>query len=191
MGGIRVGQPDRRTRIGAIDIGTTGVRFVLYDADANPITSAYRELPLATPKPGWVEQDPEILLAATFTVLNEVLGQEDEQVNSLAGIGLANQRETVVVWDRETGRPLHPAIVWQDRRTAKRCNELRQHNQESTIYDRTGLSLDPYFSATKIEWLLEHVPGLPELIANGAALFGTVDSWLLWHLTGEHVTDDT
>ena len=185
------GRPDGRTRIGAIDIGTTGVRFVLVDEKANPVASAYRELPLATPKPGWVEQDPEILLASTLAVLNEVLGQDDEQGNSLAGIGLTNQRETVVVWDRETGRPLHPAIVWQDRRTAQRCNELRQHGQESEIYDRTGLSLDPYFSATKIEWLLEHVPGLRTSAANGTALFGTVDSWLLWHLTGEHVTDDT
>jgi len=191
MGGITVGQLNGRTRIGAIDIGTTGVRFVLYDEEANPVASAYRELPLATPKPGWVEQDPEILLAATLTVLNEVLGQDNEQVNSLAGIGLTNQRETVVVWDRETGRPFHPAIVWQDRRTAKRCNELRQLDQDSRIYDRTGLSIDPYFSATKIEWLLEHVPGLRTGAVNGTALFGTVDSWLLWHLTGEHVTDDT
>jgi len=191
MGGIAVGQTDGRTRIGAIDIGTTGVRFVSYDEEANPVTSAYRELPVATPKPGWVEQDPEILLASTLTVLNEVLGQDNEQANSLAGIGLTSQRETVVVWDRETGRPLHPAIVWQDRRTAKRCDELRQRDQGSRIYDRTGLSLDPYFSATKIEWLLEHVPGLRTSAVNGTALFGTVDSWLLWHLTGEHVTDDT
>ena len=184
-------QPNGRTRIGAIDIGTTGVRFVLYDRDANPVASAYRELPLATPKPGWVEQDPEILLAATLTVLNEVLGQDTEYVNSLAGIGLTNQRETVVVWDRETGRPFHPAIVWQDRRTTRRCNELRQQDQADKITDRTGLSLDPYFSATKIEWLLNHVPGLRASAVDGSAFFGTVDSWLLWHLTGEHLTDDT
>ncbi|GAF86534.1 unnamed protein product, partial [marine sediment metagenome] len=191
MGGITVGQPNQRTRIGAIDVGTTGVRFVLYDGDANPVASAYRELPLATPKPGWVEQDPEILLAATLTVLNEVLGEDKEHVASLAGIGLTNQRETVVVWDRETGRPLHPAIVWQDRRTAKRCSELRQRDRANMIYDRTGLSLDPYFSATKIEWLLEHVPELRERAADGTGCFGTVNSWLLWHLTGEHLTDDT
>ncbi len=184
-------QPDGRTGIGAIDIGTTGVRFVLYDGEANPVASAYRELPLATPKPGWVEQDPEGLLAATFAVLNEVLGRDDEQVSALACIGVTNQRETVVAWDRNTGRSLHPAIVWQDRRTAKRCEELRQRGQESKIHDRTGLSLDPYFSATKIEWLMEHVPGLRKSAADGTALFGTVDSWLLWHLTGEHVTDDT
>lgn len=186
-----MGHSNRQARIGAIDIGTTGVRFVLVDAEANPVASAYRELPLATPKPGWVEQDPEILLAATITVLNEVLGQDNETVNSLAGIGLTNQRETVVVWDRETGRPLYPAIVWQDRRTAKRCNELRQQHHVNKIYEKTGLSLDPYFSATKIEWLLEHVPGLQARVADGTALFGTVDSWLLWQLTGEHATDDT
>jgi len=186
-----VGQPNQRTRIGAIDIGTTGVRFVLFDAKANPVAAAYRELPLSTPKPGWVEQDPEILLATTLTVLNEVLGQDSKQVDSLVGVGLTNQRETIVVWDRETGRPLHPAIVWQDRRTAKRCSELRQQDEAGIITDRTGLSLDPYFSATKIEWLLEHVPGLTERIVDGTALFGTVDSWLLWHLTSEHLTDDT
>ena len=186
-----MGHSNQQVSIGAIDIGTTGVRFVLVDGDANPVASAYRELPLATPKPGWVEQDPEILLAATITVLNEVLGQDSETVNSLAGIGLTNQRETVVVWDRETGRPLHPAIVWQDRRTAARCNELRRQDHADKIYEKTGLSLDPYFSATKIEWLLEHVPGLRSKTADGTALFGTVDSWLLWQLTGEHATDDT
>ena len=185
------GDSGRLARVGAIDIGTTGVRFVLFDADANPMASAYRQLPLATPQPGWVEQDPEILLAATLTVLNEVLGQDEEHINSLAGIGLTNQRETIIVWNRETGRPLHPAIVWQDRRTATRCHELRQQKQANKIYEKTGLSVDPYFSATKIEWLLENIPGVRESAAQGKALFGTVDSWLLWHLTGEHATDDT
>ncbi len=179
------------TTIGAIDIGTTGVRFVLYDEGANPITSAYRELPLSTPKPGWVEQDPEILLASTLTVLNEVLGREDASASSLAGIGLTNQRETIVVWDRASGRPLHPAIVWQDRRTALRCHELQQQLHGRLISERTGLSLDPYFSATKMEWLLQNVPKLRKMAACGDALFGTVDSWLLWHLTGKHVTDHT
>ncbi|TFH10244.1 MAG: glycerol kinase GlpK [Candidatus Atribacteria bacterium] len=185
-----MGRQGDQARIGAIDIGTTGVRFVLFDAQANPIASAYRELPLATPKPGWVEQDPEILLAATLTTLNEVLGH-GRQAEALIGIGLTNQRETIVVWDKETGRPLHPAIVWQDRRTAKRCNELRQQKQANRLYEKTGLSLDPYFSATKIEWLLQNVPDLKARAADGNVLFGTVDSWLLWQLTGEHKTDDT
>jgi len=186
-----VGEPSGRMSIGVIDAGTTGVRFVRFDSGANPIASAYRELPLATPKPGWVEQDPEILLEATVAVLNEVLSPSNGHVDSLTGIGLTNQRETVLVWDRKTGRPLYPAIVWQDRRTADRCSKLRQHSQASMICERTGLSLDPYFSATKIEWLLEHVPGLRASAANGRALFGTVDSWLLWQLTGEHLTDDS
>ena len=180
-----------KVRVGAIDIGTTGVRFVLFDEAATPMASAYRELPLATPRPGWVEQDPEILLAATQTVMNEVLSQHVDAAATLAGIGLTNQRETVVAWDRKTGRPLHPAIVWQDRRTAQRCSELRNLDYDGLIYEKTGLSLDPYFSATKIEWLLEHVPGLRTKAAAGDALFGTVDSWLLWQLTGEHVTDHT
>jgi glycerol kinase len=180
-----------QVRVGAIDIGTTGVRFVLFDEEATPLASAYRELPLATPRPGWVEQDPEILLAATQTVMNEVLSQHADAADTLTGIGLTNQRETIVVWDRETGLPLHPAIVWQDRRTAQRCNELRALDYQGMIYERTGLSLDPYFSATKIEWLLRHVPGLQKKASMGDALFGTVDSWLLWQLTGEHATDHT
>lgn len=186
-----MGYQKGKVRVGAIDIGTTGVRFVLFDESATPMASAYRELPLATPEPGWVEQDPEILLAATQTVINEVLSQHDEATSMLAGIGLTNQRETIVAWDRATGRPLYPAIVWQDRRTAQRCAELRELGYESLIYDKTGLSLDPYFSATKIEWLMAHVPGLKTKAAAGDALFGTVDSWLLWQLTGQHSTDHT
>ena len=177
--------------VGAIDIGTTGVRFVLFDEQARPVASAYRTLPLATPRPGWVEQDPEIFFAATQTVMHEALGQHPDATATLAGIGLTNQRETVVVWDRKTGRPLHPAIVWQDRRTADRCGELRQLGWMERVVDKTGLSIDPYFSATKIEWLLEHVPGLRTKAAKGDALFGTVDTWLLWKLTGEHLTDST
>lgn len=188
---VSVAYSKQKVRVGAIDIGTTGVRFVLFDQEANPIASAYRELPLATPKPGWVEQDPEILLAATQIVMNEVLSQRPDARGTLAGIGLTNQRETVVVWDRKTGRPLHPAIVWQDRRTAPRCNELRRLGYQDLMHDKTGLSLDPYFSATKIEWLLKHVPGVQERVADANALFGTVDSWLLWKLTGEYLTDHT
>jgi len=178
-------------RVGAIDIGTTGVRFVLFDEAATPMASAYRELTLATPHPGWVEQDPEILLAATLTVINEVLGQHEDAMGLLEGIGLTNQRETIVAWDRKTGRPLYPAIVWQDRRTAARCRELQSLGWADRICDKTGLSLDPYFSATKIEWLLGHVPGLKMKAKTGDALFGTVDSWLLWQLTGQHLTDHT
>ena len=177
--------------IGAIDAGTTGVRFVLFDENARSIASAYREVPIETPQPGWVEQDPALILDAALAVLREVFAQSASHAQSLVAVGLTNQRETVVAWDHETGRPLHPAIVWQDRRTAQRCGELSGSDAACLVGDRTGLRLDPYFSATKIEWLLHNVPGLLERVAQGTALFGTVDAWLLWHLTGEHATDDT
>ncbi len=181
----------RRPLIGAIDAGTSGVRFALFDGNAKPLDSAYRPVPIATTKPGWIEQDPDLVLEATIEVLGEVLAQSGSPTESLAAIGLTNQRETIVAWDRESGRPLHPAIVWQDRRTAERCRELAEDDAGRLIEDRTGLRPDPYFSATKIEWLLRNVPGLRKRATDGTALFGTVDAWLLWHLTGEHATDDT
>ena len=177
--------------IGAIDAGTTGVRLALFDENARPLDSAYRPVPIATKEVGWVEQDPDLILEATLEALGEVLARSGSTADSLAAIGLTNQRETIVAWDRKTGRPLHPAIVWQDRRTAARCRELAEGAAGRFIEDRTGLRPDPYFSATKIEWLLQSVPGLRGRAADGTALFGTVDAWLLWHLTGEHATDDT
>jgi glycerol kinase len=177
--------------VGAIDAGTTGVRFVLFDEKARPVASAYRVVPVETPQPGWVEQDPDIIFEATLEVLRDVLARSESYTRSLTAIGLTNQRETVVAWDRKTGRPLHPAIVWQDRRTALRCDELREDDAACLIADRTGLRPDPYFSATKTEWLLQNVPGLLERAARGTALLGTIDAWLLWHLIGEHETDDT
>ena len=181
----------KRPLIGAIDAGTTGVRFALFDENARPLDSAYRPVPIATTEPGWVEQDPDLVLEVTIATLGEVLARPGSTAGSLVAIGLTNQRETIVAWDRKTGRPLHPAIVWQDRRTAARCVELAEGAAGRLIEDRTGLRPDPYFSATKIEWLLQNVLGLRERAADGKALFGTVDSWLLWHLTGEHATDDT
>lgn len=177
--------------VGSIDAGTTGVRFVLYGKSANPIACAYREVPVDTPRPGWVEQDPALLLKATLDVLRDVIAQSEPCARSLVAVGLTNQRETVVSWDRKTGRPSYPAIVWQDRRTEQRCAELRNSDAARLISDRTGLRPDPYFSATKIEWLLQNVPGLRDRAVDGTALFGTIDAWLLWHLTGEHATDDT
>jgi len=182
---------DQKTRIGAIDLGTTGVRFALYSEQASPIASAYRELPLSMPHAGWVEQDPEILVASIVAVINEVLSQHPNDARNLAAIGLTNQRETVIAWDRKTGQPLHPAIVWQDRRTAHRCQTLQNGKHAASIMARTGLSIDPYFSATKIEWLLANVTGLSDRAAAGDALFGTVDAWILWNLTGEYATDDS
>jgi len=177
------------TLIGAIDAGTTGVRFALFDQVASIVGSAYREVPIETPRPGWVEQDPQAYLQATIDAVGGVLQRVPSE--SLAAIGIANQRETVVCWDRETGESLHPAIVWQDRRTAAHCEALARSDKADLLRARTGLSIDPYFSATKMAWLLEHVPGLRAKAQAGEALFGTIDSWLAWHLTGRHITDDT
>lgn len=177
--------------VGAIDLGTAGVRCVVFDRGAQPVASAYRELPLSFPRPGWVEQDPEEMISATLVVVREALGRAELGLHDLAAMGITNQRETVVAWDRETGRPLHRAIVWQDRRTAARCEELRAAGAERGVRERTGLPLDPYFSATKLSWLLDHVPGLRGKAERGAALCGTVDSWLLWNLCGVHATDGT
>lgn len=177
--------------LGALDVGTTGVRFAVYTDGARPVTQAYREIGLSTPQPGWVEQDPHELLRAVQEVIREVVEDPSIDPSRLRGIGLANQRETMVAWDPSTGKALHPAIVWQDRRTAPRCQQLREGDSGSWIRKQTGLPIDPYFSATKIEWLLENVPAVAERAAKDRARFGTVDSWVLWHLTGEHVTDDT
>jgi glycerol kinase len=177
--------------IGAIDAGTSGVRFALFDSNARPLDVAYRAVPISSARSGWIEQDPDRLVKETFAVLREVLTRRRSLGGALAAIGLTNQRETVVAWDRESGRALHPAIVWQDRRTSERCRELRESRALRAIEERTGLRPDPYFSATKIEWLLRNVPKLRERAEEGRALFGTVDAWLLWHLTGNHATDDT
>ena len=174
----------------AIDAGTTGVRTFAVDHTGTPRGWAYREFPQHFPKPGWVEHDPTDIWTATVATLADVARDLERDGETIAAIGITNQRETAVVWDRETGAPLHRAIVWQDRRTAPRCDELRDGGVEPLIRSRTGLVLDPYFSATKLEWLLREGgvdPG-PRLA------FGTVDTWLLWQLTGgprggEHATD--
>jgi len=164
---------------------------VVFDREANPVCSAYRELPLSYPRPGWVEQDPEAMFQATLQVIRTALAEGKVRPGEIAAIGITNQRETTIVWERETGRPLAPAIVWQDRRTAPRCEELRLQGHEAAIRAKTGLAPDPYFSATKLEWLLANDPGLRERAAAGEACFGTVDSWLLYRLAGVHVTDHT
>jgi len=174
----------------AIDAGTTGVRTIAVDEQGRPGASAYREFPQHFPRPGWVEHDPEDIWSATLTTLTEVARAVEGDGEPVAGIGITNQRETVVVWDRDSGEALHRAIVWQDRRTAGRCDELRDQGVEPVIRARTGLVLDPYFSATKLEWLLRD--GGVE--ASSRLMFGTVDSWVLWRLTGGadggvHATD--
>ncbi len=173
----------------AIDQGTTGTTCLVFDGDAQLAGRAYREFEQHFPRPGWVEHDAAEIWDVTRAVALEAL--EDAGCDELAAIGITNQRETVCVWDPKTGEPLHRALVWQDRRTAGRCDELRAAGHEALVRTRAGLVLDPYFSATKIEWLLENVEGLREKAADGRAAFGTIDAWLVFNLTGEHRTDVT
>ena len=173
----------------AIDQGTTGTTCIVFDERAEPVGRAYGELTQHFPRPGWVEHDAGEIWRLTQAVAGEALADANVSPGELLAVGLTNQRETVCVWDPESGEPLHNAVVWQDRRTAARCDELRAAGHEPLVRERTGLVLDPYFSGTKIEWLLGHVDGLRERALGGRAAFGTVDSWLAFKLTGEHVTD--
>src|ERR1700687_1931267 len=175
----------------AIDQGTTSTRAIVFDASGRPVASAQKELPQIFPKPGWVEHDPEQIWSATVEVAREAPPRANLDATALAGIGITNQRETTVVWDRATGKPIHNAIVWQDRRTADLCDALRRAGHEPEIAAKTGLLLDPYFSASKIAWLLDHVEGARAKAEAGQLAFGTIDSFLLWRLTGgkSHLTD--
>jgi glycerol kinase len=173
----------------AIDQGTTGTTCLVFDEQAELIGRAYREFEQHFPQPGWVEHDAGEIWEVTHAVAGEALSDAGVVVGELQAVGITNQRETVCVWDPDTGEPLHRAIVWQDRRTAARCDQLRAAGVESLVRERTGLVLDPYFSGTKIEWLLEHVDGLRDRARDGRAVFGTIDSWLIFKLTGERVTD--
>ncbi len=175
----------------AIDQGTTGTTCLVFDADAELAGRSYREFSQHFPQPGWVEHDAAEIWEVTRAVAAEALIDAGVRPGELLAVGITNQRETVCVWDPQTGDPLHHALVWQDRRTAARCDELREQGYEPLVRDRTGLVLDPYFSGTKMAWLLEHVDGLAERAADGRALLGTIDSWLAFKLTGEHVTDDS
>jgi glycerol kinase len=173
----------------AIDQGTTGTTCLVFDLQGELIGRAYREFSQHFPQPGWVEHDAAEIWDVSHAVAGEALDDAGVQPGELEAVGITNQRETVVCWDPSTGEPLHRALVWQDRRTAARCDELRAAGEEPAIRARTGLVLDPYFSATKIEWLLRNVDGLAQRARDGRAVFGTIDSWLLFKLTGEHVTD--
>ena len=177
----------------AIDQGTTSTRAIAFDAGLRPLATVQKELRQFYPAPGEVEHDPEEIWAAVVATVRAVMAQAKIAPGDIAGIGITNQRETSVIWDRQTGKPIHNAIVWQDRRTAEYCESLRQAGYESGIAGRTGLLLDPYFSASKIAWLLEHVEGARASAADGKLAFGTIDSFLLWRLTGgkAHLTDAT
>jgi glycerol kinase len=173
----------------ALDQGTTSTRAIVFDADGRALGSSQKPLTQSYPRPGWVEHDPLEIWSTQLATAREALAQARITPSRVAGIGIANQRETAVFWDRATGTPLGPAIVWQDRRTADICQTLSARGLEATIAERTGLLLDPYFSGTKITWALENMPGLRERAYAGDACFGTVDSWLVRMLTGAHLTD--
>lgn len=175
----------------AVDQGTTSSRALLFDRDLRIVAQAQEEFPQIYPAPGLVEHDPEVIWATVLSTLRAVV--RGVELRDIATLGLTNQRETTVLWERATGRPLHNAIVWQDRRTASFCAELRKAGHEALIAARTGLLPDPYFSATKLGWLLDTVPGARERAEAGELAFGTIDSFLIWRLTGgrRHVTDAT
>lgn len=175
----------------ALDQGTTSTRAIAYDGALRPLHVARRELPQSFPRPGWVEHDPARIRDDAIATLRGTIDALDGGPGAVAAIGITNQRETVVVWERATGRPIHPAIVWQDRRTADACRELRRAGHEDLVRSRTGLVLDPYFSATKLAWILDAVEGARSAATRGELAFGTVDAWLLWCLTGGavHATD--
>ena len=178
----------------ALDQGTTSSRCILFDREQNIVGVAQREFTQIYPKPGWVEQDPMEIWSSQSSVLTEVLAQTGITPGEVAAIGITNQRETTIVWDKTTGRPIYNAIVWQCRRTAPLCEELKADGAFSDyIKEHTGLLIDAYFSATKLKWILDHVEGARERAKAGELLFGTVDSWLVWKLTGgkAHVTDYT
>src|SRR5271165_6344801 len=175
----------------SLDQGTTSSRALLFDHNGTVQSVAQREFKQIFPEPGWVEHDPEEIAASQIAVALEALAQAKAQPRYVAAIGITNQRETTIVWDRATGKPMYNAIVWQDRRTATFCNQLKAQGHENLIQQRTGLLIDAYFSGSKISWILEHVPNARQLAEAGRLAFGTVDTWLVWKLTGGrvHVTD--
>ncbi|EJL29241.1 glycerol kinase GlpK [Novosphingobium sp. AP12] len=177
----------------AIDQGTTSTRSIVFDAKGAPVATAQREFTQHYPRDGWVEHDPEDIWRDVVATVKHAVEKAGLGASDLAAIGITNQRETVVVWDRATGEPIHRAIVWQDRRTAKTCAALREAGHEPLVRARTGLLLDPYFSGTKLAWILDEVDGARERAIRGELAFGTIDSFLLWRLTGGrvHATDVT
>ncbi|MDX1402042.1 MAG: glycerol kinase, partial [Kiloniellales bacterium] len=177
----------------AIDQGTTSSRAILFDAEGSTVGLAQKEFAQHYPNDGWVEHEPEDIWKDTLEVIDEALRRSGRSAGDIHAIGITNQRETTLVWDRKTGNAIHRAIVWQDRRTASRCDELRAAGHEDMVRSKTGLLLDPYFSATKLSWILDNVAGARKRAESGELAFGTVDSFLLWRLTGGkvHATDAT
>ena len=173
----------------SIDQGTTGTTVLVLDEQLHIRGRGYQEFRQIYPQPGWVEHDPEDIWSSVVSALGKALSGIDAA--SVAAIGITNQRETAIIWDRKTGKAAHNAIVWQDRRTAERCAELKADGKEARVKQLTGLTIDPYFSGTKVSWMLHNVPGMAAAARDGHLAFGTVDSYLLWRLTGGavHATD--
>ena len=177
----------------AIDQGTTSSRSIIFDENLKIIGIAQEEFTQHFPQSGWVEHNPKDLLVTTIATCKSVLSSTSIDPKNVAAIGITNQRETTLVWDKNTGEPVYNAIVWQDRRTAAHCDKLRKDGHEKKVTEITGLLLDPYFSSTKLAWILDNVDGARSKAEAGNLMFGTVDSYLIWHLTGRqsHVTDAT
>ena len=175
----------------SIDAGTTGITGLIFNREGRIQGRAYSEFTQHYPQPGWVEHDPNEIWSITQKVIASALQGAHLEAHNLAAIGITNQRETVVMWDRSTGEPVAKAIVWQDRRTAPLCKELKAKGLEQIFRHKTGLVIDPYFSGTKVKWLLDRVDGLRQRAETGEIAFGTIDSWLVWKLTGGkiHITD--
>ena len=177
----------------SLDQGTTSSRAMIFNKEGNIVALAQKEFTQYYPQPGWVEHNAKEIWSSQATVLAEAVLKAGINVNDIAAIGITNQRETTIVWDKETGVPVYNAIVWQDRRTADLCDELKNKGHEKMIQEKTGLLIDAYFSATKIKWILDNVEGAREKANKGELAFGTMDTWLLWKLTSGkvHVTDVT
>ncbi|MGK0445461.1 MAG: glycerol kinase [Bermanella sp.] len=175
----------------AIDQGTTSSRAIVFNEKAQIVAQSQQEFPQHFPQSGWVEHDPEDIMSSVLSVCKNALAMAKLGPQDIASIGITNQRETTVIWDKQSGKAIHNAIVWQDRRTAPFCAQLKEQGLEDLVSEKTGLLLDPYFSATKIKWILDHVDGARERAQKGELAFGTIDSFILWRLTGEHKTDVT
>mgnify|MGYP001033163387 CR=1 FL=1 len=168
----------------SIDQGTTSSRAILFDKEGEIQGVAQREFKQYFPKSGWVEHDANEIWTSVLAVMAEVINENEIDPEQIKGIGITNQRETTVIWDKKTGRPIYHAIVWQSRQTQHICNELKEQGHEKTFRNKTGLLLDPYFSGTKVRWILDNVKGAREKAENGDLLFGTIDTWLVWKLSG-------
>ncbi|MDF9780604.1 glycerol kinase [Bacillus velezensis] len=179
------------TYILSIDQGTTSSRAILFNKEGKIVHSAQKEFTQHFPQPGWVEHNANEIWGSVLAVIATVISESGISADQIAGIGITNQRETTVVWDKDTGKPVYNAIVWQSRQTSGICEELREKGYNDTFREKTGLLIDPYFSGTKVKWILDNVEGAREKAENGSLLFGTIDSWLIWKMSGgaAHVTD--